>query len=89
MKTLLNVALSLLPLLLTSLTFADRRPKGKPAPEAAFVLAVQDNLVSLTVRNASLKGCLEQTGPRMNIEVLALLPEREKTTTEFEKLPLR
>ena len=24
----------------------------------------------------------------MNIEVLALLPEQEKITTEFEKLPL-
>jgi len=91
MKRLLNVALLLLPLLPTSVTFggeADGRPKGKPAAKPDFVLTIKDNLLSLTAKNASLKEVLEEVGRRMNIEVLALLPEQEKVTTELEKVPL-
>jgi hypothetical protein len=91
MKRLLNIALLLLPLLLTSVTFggeADGRSKGNPAAKADFVLTVKGNLISLDAKNASLKAVLEEIGRRMSIEVLALLPEQEKITTEFEAVPL-
>ena len=91
MKRLLNIALLLLPLLPTSVTFggeAEGKPQGKPAAKADFVLTVKDNLVSLKAKDVSLKEVLEEIGRRMSIEVLALLPEQEKITTEFEKLPL-
>ena len=65
---------------------AERSPKGKPAAKADFVLTVKDNLISLKAKDASLKEVLEEIGRKMNIEVLALLPEQEKITTEFEKL---
>ena len=67
---------------------AERNPKGKPAAKADFVLTVKDNLISLKAKDASLKEVLEEIGRKMNIEVLALLPEQEKITTEFETLPL-
>jgi hypothetical protein len=91
MKRLLTIALLLLPLLPTSITFggeAERTPKGKPAAKADFVLTVKGNLISLEAKNASLKEILEEIGRKMNIEVLALLSEQEKITTEFETLPL-
>jgi hypothetical protein len=66
----------------------ERNPKGKPAAKANFLLTVKDNLLSLKAKDASLKEILEEIGRSMNIEVLALLPEQEKITTEFEKLPL-
>jgi hypothetical protein len=64
-----------------------RSPTGKPAAKPDFVLTIKDNLVSLTATNASLKKVLEVIGQRMSIEVLALLPDQEKITTEFEQLP--
>jgi hypothetical protein len=67
---------------------AERTPKEKPAAKADFVLTMKDNVVSLTAKDASLKKILEEIGQRMSIEVLALLPEQEKITADFEKLPL-
>jgi hypothetical protein len=67
---------------------AERTPKEKSATKADFVLSVKDNLISLKAKDASLKEVLEEIGRKMSIEVLALLPEQEKITTEFEKLPL-
>jgi hypothetical protein len=91
-EKLLNIALLLLlPMLRTPDTIAgeaDRSSKGKLATKADFVLAVKDNLISLEAKNASLKEILEEIGRKMNIEVLALLPEQEKLTTEFENVPL-
>jgi type II secretory pathway component GspD/PulD (secretin) len=91
-EKLLNIVLLLLLSLLTTPdTFAgeaDRNPKGKPASKADFVLTVKENLISLKAKDASLKKVLEEIGRRMSIEVLALLPEQEKVTTEFEQLPL-
>lgn len=75
----------------TAQTFAaeaERSPKGKTAAKADFVLTVIDNSISLNAKDASLKEILEEIGRRMSIEVLALLPEQEKITTEFEKLPV-
>ena len=67
---------------------AERSPKEKPSAKADFVLTVKDDLVSLKAKNAPLKEVLEEIGRRMNIEVLALLPEQEKITTEFDDLLL-
>jgi hypothetical protein len=92
MKRFLNIALLLLPLRPTSVAFggeADGSPKGNPAAKADFVLTVKDSLISLKANDASLKEVLEEIGRRMNIEVLALLPEQEKITTDFETLPLQ
>lgn len=91
-EKLLNIAFLLfLPLLPTPDAFggeAERSPKEKPVAKADFVLMVKDKLISLKAKDASLKEILEEIGRRMNIEMLALLPEQEKITTEFEKLPL-
>ncbi len=59
-----------------------------PTQSVEFTMTVKDNLISLKAKDASLIEVLEEIGRRMNIEVLALLPEQEKITTEFEKLPL-
>src|SRR5262249_32671850 len=67
---------------------AEIKPQGKPAAKPDFALTIKDNLISLTAKEASLKGVLEEIGRRMSIEVLALLSEHEKITTEFENAPL-
>jgi type II secretory pathway component GspD/PulD (secretin) len=67
---------------------AETNPKGKAAAKADFVLTVKDNVISLKAKDASLREILEEIGRRTSIEVFALLPQQEKITTEFEKVPL-
>lgn len=64
----------------------ERKPEGKPAGKADFVLTVKDNLISLRAKDASLKEVLEEIGRKMKIDVLASIPENQKITAEFEKL---
>ena len=46
--------------------------------KADFVLTIKDNLISLKAKYSPLIEILEEIGRKMNIEVLALLPEQEK-----------
>ena len=57
--------------------------------QAPFTLTIQDNLISLTARDASIKAILEEIGRRMNIAVVAAIPPEESITMEFAKLPLK
>lgn len=65
---------------------AQNQPAVKPKP--AFVLTVQDNLVSLKAKDAALIEVLEEIGKRMKVEIVGAVSEKEKVTAEFEKLPL-
>jgi hypothetical protein len=90
-QKLLNIVLLLfVPLLPAPDAFGqpERSPKGKPGAKADFVLTVKDNRISLDAKDASLKEVLEEIGRKMSIEVLALLPEQERITTELENLSL-
>src|SRR5262249_47178528 len=66
----------------------ERIPKGKPATKADFVLTVKDNLISLKAKDASLKEVLEEIGRRMQIDVVAGIPDTKKITAEFENLSI-
>lgn len=65
---------------------AQSQSTGKAKP--AFVVTVRDNLISLKATDASLIEVLEEIGKRTKIEIVAPLPEKEKITAEFDKLPL-
>lgn len=70
---------------------ANSLPAQNPATakvKPAFLLTVQDNLISLKATDASLIEVLEEIGRRIKIEVVAPLREQEKVTTEFNQLPL-
>jgi hypothetical protein len=49
---------------------------------------VNDNLIFLKAKDASLKEILEEIGRRMKIDVVGNVPEIEKVTAELDKLPL-
>lgn len=57
--------------------------------QAPFTLTIENNLISLTARAASIKAILEEIGRRMNIAVVAAIPADETLTTEFSRLPLK
>jgi hypothetical protein len=57
-------------------------------PQADFVLTIQDHLLSLTAKEASLKAILDEIGRRMHIEVAAQIPAQEKITLTFDRLSL-
>jgi hypothetical protein len=60
----------------------------KKEGSADFDLVIQDDLISLDARDASLKKIVEEIGRRMDIEVDAQIGEDEKVTEQFEKLSL-
>jgi len=64
-------------------------PQSKSTRQAPFTLTIENNLISLTARDASIKAILEALGRRMNIAVVAAIPPEEMITTEFTKLPLQ
>ena len=49
----------------------------------------ENNLISLTARDASIKTILEELGRRVNIAVVAAIPAEETITAEFSRLPLK
>lgn len=53
-----------------------------------FALTVTDGLLSLKARDASLRAIVKEIGARLNIEVVARVPEEETVTKEFSNLPL-
>ena len=63
--------------------------RTKSTRQAPFTLTIEDNLISLTARDASIKAILEEIGRRMNIAVVAAIPPEETITTEFNELPLK
>ncbi len=67
---------------------ADGNPEAKSEDKADFVLTINEGLISLNAKNASLKEIVEEIGRRMKIEVDAHIPKDEKVTLEFEKLSL-
>jgi len=64
-------------------------PQSKSTRQAPFTLTIENNLISLTARDASVKAILEELGRRMNIAVVAAIPADETITTEFNRLPLK
>jgi hypothetical protein len=93
MEKLLTVFFLALPFFITPATEliaaeARIKPAAEPLTKGDFVLTVKDNLISLKAKDASLKDILEEIGRRMKIDVVATIPEKEKLTAEFEKLPL-
>ena len=55
---------------------------------AEFILTVEDQLISLRAREASLNSIVEEIGQKMAIEVLGTIPKDETVTTAFERLPV-
>ena len=62
--------------------------EGPSAPQASFVLTIEDDLISLSAKDASLKAMIEEIGRRMNIPVKVEIPAVAKVTLAFERLPL-
>jgi hypothetical protein len=62
--------------------------EGSSAPQTAFVLTIQDELITLSATQASLKAILEEIGRRMDIPVKAEIPAAVTVTLAFERLPL-
>lgn len=87
------IVLLFLPLFIfTSVLFggeAERKADvNKPEGKADFILTIEEGLISLNAKDASLKEIVEEIGRRMEIEVVANIPDEEKITMEFEKLSL-
>jgi type II secretory pathway component GspD/PulD (secretin) len=57
-------------------------------PPSAFVLTVQDSLISLRAQDASLKAILEALGRELAIGVVAHISAHEKITVQFDQLTL-
>jgi hypothetical protein len=62
--------------------------RAKPLA-ADFVLTIQDGLLSVTAKKASLTQLLGEIGRRMNIEVVAEIPAEDKVTLAFDRLTLK
>jgi hypothetical protein len=63
--------------------------QSKSTRQAPFALTIDNNLISLTARDASIKAILEELGRRMNFTVVATIPAEETITAEFNRLPLK
>ena len=55
---------------------------------AEFILTVEDQLISLRAREASLHSIVEEIGQKLAINVLGTIPQDETITTAFERLPV-
>jgi len=89
-KTLF-ISILLFLLLIPTHLFGKERESSAVRPlvaEGAFVLAVEENLLSLKAREASLETVMEEIGRKMGIEVLGNIPDEETISIEFEGLPL-
>jgi hypothetical protein len=62
--------------------------EGTSARQTPFALVIQDDLVSLDAKEASLKAIFEEIGRRMNISVRAEIPATAKVTLALVRLPL-
>jgi hypothetical protein len=85
-----GIWLRLLPMVLAVTLLALPRPAQVQTIEspAAFLLTIQDELISLSAKDASLKGIIEELGRRMTIPVTASIPDAVQVTIEFERLSL-
>ncbi|MGE5444652.1 MAG: hypothetical protein ACM3SR_08640 [Ignavibacteriales bacterium] len=54
-----------------------------------FTLTVKNNLISLNAMNASIKDIVEEIGRRMNIDLIANIPEDKKVSIRFDVLSLK
>jgi hypothetical protein len=75
-------------LLTLSQTAQPQTLDGTPAPQTTFVLTIQDDLISLSATEASLKAIIEEIGRRMSIPVRVEIPAAAKVTLGFERLSL-
>jgi hypothetical protein len=62
--------------------------RNQTTGHAACRETVEDNLLSLKAKDASLKEVLEEIGRRMKVDVVAGIPDTKKITAEFENLSL-
>jgi hypothetical protein len=60
----------------------------EPLKKAAFNLTIEDDLISLRAKNASIKKIVEEIGRRKGIEIVAKISEKESVSIIFSKLPL-
>jgi hypothetical protein len=87
MRRLLPITLAVMVLTLPGPAHP-QTPADTSAPPAPFVLTVQDELISLSANNASLKAIIEEIGRRMNIPVAVHIPATARATLAFERLSL-
>jgi hypothetical protein len=66
----------------------DRTLLGPAERNASFTLTIDEGLLSLTAREASLKEILNAIGRRMRIEVVTRVPADETVTIAIDRLPL-
>ncbi|GJQ59119.1 MAG: hypothetical protein D8M57_04860 [Candidatus Scalindua sp. AMX11] len=81
---LLLISLLLIPSLLLG-EKAERESEEK----TGFELTVNDELISLSAKDASLSEVMEEIGRKMEIKIIGNIPEGEKISVEFEKLSLK
>lgn len=58
------------------------------ATEPTYQLFIENSLITLNAKDASLKKVLEDMGRRMNIEVTARIPAQDRVTLQFSDLTL-
>lgn len=61
---------------------------GTAGLQPGFILAIQDERISLRAEDASLKAIFEEIGQRMNIQVKVEIPETATASFVYEQLPL-
>lgn len=90
-----HLGVLIVPLLLLCLTPVDglsgepaRTFQGTSVGRAPFTLTIQDELISLSAIDASIKQVVEELGRHMDIDVSARLPVEERMTLAFDGLPL-
>jgi hypothetical protein len=85
---LLASLIILMMLLLFSSALAKAVEEAKSEIPSNYVLAIEDGLITLNAKDASLKDIFKELGKRMDIEVKAMVPEEEKITIAFDRLSL-
>ena len=64
------------------------QPSVADLTPAEFILTVEDQLISLRAREASIQAIVEDIGQKVAIEVLGTIPQDEMITTAFERFPV-
>ena len=85
------LAIALFCLLLQGHLLASEAPKKtntKPAGKADYLLTIENELISLNAKDASIKQIVEEMGRELNIEVDVLISQEDSITVEFHALPL-
>ncbi len=84
------VIILLILLIIPSALFGeDKEIKAEKEVNADFDLTVEDDLISLKAKDASLRKIMEEIGSKMVIDVVGKIAEEEKVSVEFDGLSLK